>query len=137
IGPPLDVRRGDDVDWAAFGDTVHAFLAADRRDDERSARRARARRLVAACDSGARMEAERLLEMGDALTAFADARWPAAHWRREVPIRVRVGAGEQARCVNGGMDLLLETERGFVVIDHKTYGNPDAAAIRAHAEQYL
>src|SRR5690606_35945742 len=55
IGPPLDVRRGDDVDWAAFGDTVHAFLAADRRDDERSARRARARRLVAACDSGARM----------------------------------------------------------------------------------
>jgi hypothetical protein len=45
--------------------------------------------------------------------------------------------GDAAQRVNGGIDLLLEMEDGYVVIDHKTYGNPDAEAVREHAEQYL
>jgi len=137
IGPALGVRHGSDVDWAAFGDTVHGFLAADRRDDDRALRLERARRLLVACTSGARLEEQDLLAMSDALATFVEARWPGAAWHREVPIRVRVGAGEQARRVNGGMDLLIETPSEFVVIDHKTYGNPDPGAVRAHSEQYL
>ena len=39
--------------------------------------------------------------------------------------------------MNGSIDLLLETDEAFVVIDHKTYGNPDEGAVRTHAEQYL
>jgi len=137
VGSPLPVQRAGTVDWAAFGTTVHGFLAADRHQDDPAVRLELARRLVQACGSGAILEAEALLGLGDALFAFANQRWPSAVWRREVPIRTRIGSGEAARRVNGGIDLLLETTDGYVVIDHKTYGNPDERAIREHAEQYL
>jgi ATP-dependent exoDNAse (exonuclease V) beta subunit len=137
VGAPLLVRREGNIDWAAFGDTVHGFLTADRVEDELSARRRRAQRLIAACTSGASVAAESLIAMSGALHAFVKERWPGAIWHRELPIRVCVGAGAAARRVNGEIDLLLETDAGYVVIDHKTYGNPDEAALREHAEQYL
>jgi ATP-dependent exoDNAse (exonuclease V) beta subunit len=46
-------------------------------------------------------------------------------------------ACRKARCSACGIDLLLETNDAYVVIDHKTYGNPDEAAVWKHAEQYL
>jgi ATP-dependent helicase/nuclease subunit A len=137
IGAPLAVRRSGEVDWGAFGDTVHGFLAADARADDERVRLERARRLLSACASGASVDAPSLLRLSDALAAFVEQRWPGALWHREVPIRVQIGEGETARRVNGSIDLLLETDEAFVVIDHKTYGNPDEAAVRRHAEQYL
>jgi ATP-dependent helicase/nuclease subunit A len=137
IGSPLAVRRSGDVDWGAFGNTVHGFLAADAPADEERVRLERARRLLAACASGASVDAPSLLQLSDALAAFVEQRWPGAIWHREVPIRVQIGEGETARRVNGSIDLLLETDEAYVVIDHKTYGNPDEGAVRRHAEQYL
>jgi ATP-dependent helicase/nuclease subunit A len=137
IAPSLRVQWSGSLDRAGFGDTVHGFLAADRVEHELDLRRQRARRLLDACDSGASVEPDALIGLSDALHAFVQRRWPGAVWHREIPIRVRVGVGDAARRVNGGIDLLLETEDGYVVIDHKTYGNPDPAAVRAHAEQYL
>jgi ATP-dependent exoDNAse (exonuclease V) beta subunit len=131
------VQRTGTVDWAAFGNTIHGFLSADRVGDEPSARRRRAQRLLAACASGASLDAESLLALSDALLAFVDSRWPGALWHRELPIRVAIGSGAAARRVNGEIDLLLETEAGYIVIDHKTYGNPVEAAVREHAERYL
>jgi len=136
IGTPVSVRRSGDVDWGAFGDTVHGFLAADR-CDEPAVRLERATRLLQACSSGASLEPESLIGLSDALLAFVEKRWPGAVWHREVPIRVRIGSGDTARRVNGGIDLLLETTDGYVVIDHKTYGNPGETAVREHAAQYL
>jgi ATP-dependent helicase/nuclease subunit A len=137
VGAPLSVRRAGNVDWAAFGNTVHGFLTADLGEDEMSARLRRAQRLLAACTSGASVDAESLIAMSNALRTFVDERWPGAVWHREVPIRVGVGSGDAARRVNGEIDLLLETEAGYVVIDHKTYGNPGEVAVRVQAEQYL
>ncbi|MEO8177852.1 MAG: UvrD-helicase domain-containing protein [Deltaproteobacteria bacterium] len=137
VGAPLSVQRTGTVDWAAFGNTIHGFLSADRCGDERSARRRSAQRLLTACVSGASLDAESLLALSDALVAFVDSRWPGALWQREIPIRARIGSGAAARRVNGEIDLLLETAAGYVVIDHKTYGNPDEAAVREHAERYL
>src|SRR6185503_5364996 len=58
LGPPLSVQRSGDVDWAAFGDTVHGFLAADRRESDLGTRLECARRLLEACSSGARLAPE-------------------------------------------------------------------------------
>ncbi|HEU4578247.1 MAG TPA: UvrD-helicase domain-containing protein [Polyangiaceae bacterium] len=137
LGSPLAVQRSGTVDWAAFGTTVHAFLAADRHQDMPAVRLERARRLLHACDSGATVEPAALIAMGDALHGFVDQRWPSAVWHREVPVRARVGTGATARRVNGTIDLLLETDSGYVVIDHKTFGDPREQAIRAEAEGYL
>ena len=93
--------------------------------------------MAQACASGAALQPEALLAMADALYAFAGQRWPGAIWHREVPVRVRMGAGGDARRVNGTIDLLLETPEAYVVIDHKTFGDPREAALRAEAEKYL
>jgi ATP-dependent exoDNAse (exonuclease V) beta subunit len=137
VGAPLPVQRQGNVDWAAFGNTVHGFLAADRGQDVLEARTERAQRLLGACASGASLTAESLIRMSDALNAFVHERWPGATWQREIPIRVRFASLEAARQVRGEIDLLLETDEGFIVIDHKTHGNPSEAAVREHAEQYL
>lgn len=137
VGTPLTVRRQGNVDWAAFGNTVHGFLTADRGEQQISARRERAQGLLDACASGASVDAEALMALSDALRAFVEPRWPAALWHCEIPIRAHIGSGDAARRINGEIDLLLEADAGYVVIDHKTYGNPDEAAVRQHAEQYL
>jgi ATP-dependent exoDNAse (exonuclease V) beta subunit len=137
VGSPLAVQRSGTVNWAAFGNTVHAFFAADRHQDVPAVRLERAWRLLQACDSGATVAPAALIAMGDALHGFVDQRWPNAVWHREVPVRVRVGTGGTARRVNGTIDLLLETESGYVVIDHKTFGDPREQAVRAEAEGYL
>ncbi len=137
VGSALPVQRAGSVDWAAFGTTVHGFLAADRPQDVPAVRRERAARLAQSCASGASISPEALIAMANAFHDFAAQRWPGARWQREVPVRVRIGAGDAARRVSGTMDLLLETADGYVVIDHKTFGDPGEAAIRAEAEKYL
>jgi ATP-dependent exoDNAse (exonuclease V) beta subunit len=153
VGAALPVQRtSQHVDWAAFGDTLHGFLTADRGGDESDdtdldtdlntdlntdLRQKRAERLLDACASGATLPASSLMAMSDALCAFVHQRWPGAIWHRELPIRVCLGSAGNARQVRGEIDLLLETDAGYVVLDHKTYGNPDEAAVREHAEQYL
>lgn len=133
VGPPLRVARQGTVDWAAFGNTVHAFLTADRGQQEPSTRHAVAHRL--------RLRSECRCRVTDRherrLAPLCRRKWPGAIWHREIPIRVRIGSGDSARRVNGEIDLLLETDTGYVVIDHKTYGNPDETAVRQHAERYL
>jgi ATP-dependent helicase/nuclease subunit A len=116
---------------------VHAFLAADRVNHHHDVRLERGRRLLDACRSGARLQPESLLGASDALSAFVATRWPAAIWHREISIRVRVGSDGAERRLSGSIDLLIETDAGFVVIDHKTFGNPTEQAVRERAEQYL
>jgi ATP-dependent exoDNAse (exonuclease V) beta subunit len=125
------------VDWAGFGVTVHAFLAADRRQDEPSARLGRAQRLLQAGASGATLEPQALIAMADALYRFVEGRWPTAVWHRELPVRAPMGVGSETRRVTGTSDLLLETDKAYVVIDHKSFGNPEEGALRAEAEKYL
>jgi ATP-dependent exoDNAse (exonuclease V) beta subunit len=136
VGSPPSVQRSGPVDWAAFGTTVHAIFAADRHQDVPAVRLERAARILQACGSGAMLEPQAMIAMSDALHEFIERRWPHAVWHREVPVRVRVGAGGEARRVTGTIDLLLEAADGYVIIDHKTFGNPQDEAIRSEAEKY-
>jgi ATP-dependent helicase/nuclease subunit A len=64
----------------------------------------------------------------DRLHHFVTERWPRARWRREVPI---FGCLNNQQ-VSGRIDLLIETDEGCVILDHKTFpGAPDTWAEKA------
>lgn len=120
-----------------LGNAVHAFLAADIEGLAAGERLARAKGLVEGWGLAGIVRAESLVKAGDALRAWVESKWPGATWRREIPIEGVVTTEHGERRVNGIIDLLLETETGLVLVDHKTYPNPSPAAWRAKCETFI
>lgn len=120
-----------------LGNAVHAFLAADIEGLAAGERLARAKGLVEGWGLAGIVRAESLVKAGDALRAWVESKWPSATWRREIPIEGVVTTEHGARRVNGIIDLLLETETGLVLVDHKTYPNPSPAAWRSKCETFI
>jgi len=61
---------------------------------------------------------EALLQTGERLDNFIQKRWPQAVCHREIPVAYRTDAGT---IVSGYIDLLLEMEEGYIIIDHKSF----------------
>jgi ATP-dependent exoDNAse (exonuclease V) beta subunit len=129
------VALRDGTDMGPLGDAVHAFLAADRRSGDREAVAAR---LLAAFGVAGAVAPGSLVRASDALSAFLEARFPGATWRREWPVRARLGDRGHARLLQGEVDLFLERPDGFVLVDHKSFPGDDRerdARVVAHAAQ--
>lgn len=123
---------GDEAyDYDALGNAVHAFLAADVDGLAKEQRLARAKRLVEAHALTGVIRAESLVEAGDRLRAWVESRWPGAKWHREIPVDAFVTSEHGEQRVRGIIDLLLEIERGYVVVDHKTFPGTTEASWRA------
>jgi ATP-dependent exoDNAse (exonuclease V) beta subunit len=127
----LRARAGD---AGAVGDAIHAFLAADD-GRERERRLVVASRLLSAHGVTGALAPETLLDVSDALRTFLEARYPAATWLREWPIRARLD-GAPPRLVSGEVDLLLELPDGFVLVDHKSFPGAEAERDRRIAEEW-
>ncbi len=107
--------------WDQVGSALHRFLAADPFEGTGEERAALARRVLARDGLEAAFEAVHLVSASDALRAFVNRRWPGARWHREVPVCARLDASDGTRCIQGVIDLLIETSRGVVVVDHKSF----------------
>jgi ATP-dependent helicase/nuclease subunit A len=120
--PPETVVIGQRIplfgvpEMRTVGDCVHAFLTVDNTDLELDVRLELASKVVAGYNLDS-LSKEALPVMTDRLLKFISASYPDAEIRSEVPIAGRL----LARRVKGTIDMLLETEAGFVVIDHKTF----------------
>lgn len=117
----LPFRTPSNASWDQVGTALHAFLAADRVELPKDQRIELSRRLLAQHGLHRAFDAEPLVCASDALHDFVQSRWPNARWRREVPIRAVVETEHGLRCIQGVIDLLLETTQGTVVIDHKSF----------------
>jgi ATP-dependent helicase/nuclease subunit A len=116
------VRLGDRLalsgkpDMAALGEACHRFFAAD--DPELGPE---PRLQLAAANllkwGAPQLAAADLVLAGDRLTAFLSARFPEGQIRREWPVHAAVG--EQV--VDGRLDLLVELEAGYIIVDHKSF----------------
>lgn len=125
----------DVKDMGALGDAIHAFLAADRGTGDREAVAAR---LLAAWGAAGEVAPASLVRASNALRGFLDARYPDAEWRREWPVRARFLDRGEPRLLQGEVDLFLEREDGFVLVDHKSFPGGDRerdARVVAHAAQ--
>ncbi|MBX3226493.1 MAG: UvrD-helicase domain-containing protein [Labilithrix sp.] len=133
-GIPLDAPTRD---YDVLGQAVHGFLATDVPGLAPAERLTRAARLLDGWRMAAHLRAESLLVAGDALRAWVDRRWPGARWRRELPIEGPVPSEHGERWLSGIIDLLLETEEGYVLVDHKSFPAPHEAAWRAKCVAFV
>lgn len=118
LGPRIPLTGT--ADMQRVGDAVHAILAADDPSGPQKARIALARDVLARW-SVTQVDPTAVIAGADRLEAFNAARWPGARIRREVPVFARI----DGQLVSGRIDLLVETEDGFAVIDHKSFpGGP-------------
>ncbi len=125
LGPRLPLRGAPDM--RTFGEAIHAILAADRPNEERTMRQRRAQAILDRWN-GIQVDASDVLAASERLSAQIAGRWPGARMHREVPVTAR--AGEQL--IRGRIDLLVEHDGGFAIIDHKSFpGSRDAWEERA------
>ncbi len=129
IGARIPAALGDEEEVRRFGDAVHAFLAADRPTLPTAEREALAREILRRFEVSGTIEAPRLREISDRLICWIDSSWPGSVLRREWPLLHRLPSGTVLR---GIADLVVETEGGVVLIDHKTFpGDRQRAVARA------
>ena len=131
---PID---GNVAAYDKLGDAVHAFFASDLPGASAAQRVERAGRLLASSELVGVVRPEALLEASDRLRTFVDERWPGAVWHREVAIDTHVASADGRRRVVGIIDLLLETDDGYVVFDHKTFPGRSEASWRAKVVELL
>lgn len=117
----MPFARPTTATWDQIGSALHSFLAADPFDGSGSARTDLAGKILAREGLEGAFQAVDLVSASNALRAFVSRRWPDARWHREVPICARIKSPSGARCIQGVIDLLLETPQGVVVVDHKSY----------------
>jgi ATP-dependent exoDNAse (exonuclease V) beta subunit len=114
IGGRLPIAGSPDM--AILGEAVHRFLSADDPDWDTERRTGLAREILRRWHV-VELDGTALIEASDRLLAFLNDRYPAHRRYREYPVHGRVGLQR----VSGRIDLLVETDDGFVIIDHKTF----------------
>lgn len=119
-------RLSGAADMARVGEGVHAYLAADRPEMTPDDRFALASTVISSWGLSPVLAPRSLVRAGDSLRAWVEGRWPGAVWRREWPVFMRLDGGQMMR---GACDLVLETDDGLVVIDHKSFPGSEAEAV--------
>ena len=126
---PIAIAIGDEDEMRRFGEAVHSFLAADRPTLPATERDALAREVLERFGVTGAVEASQLPKATDRLAEWIAAMWPGATWRREWPLLHKLSEGTVLR---GVADLVLETDAGLVLLDHKSFpGNREQATARA------
>jgi ATP-dependent helicase/nuclease subunit A len=122
IGIAETVRLGNRIvlvghpDLQALGEAFHRFLAADDPSGDRPRRTAMAATLLDAWGMPA-VRPEELVMVSDRFHAFLAERFGGAPRMREWPVHVESGL----QVVSGRLDLLIEVEDGFAIVDHKSF----------------
>lgn len=122
VAPPETLVIGERIpltgipEMRSVGDCVHAFLAVDNRLADLNSRLELASRVMAGFEVEC-IPKEALPVMTDRLFVYLTENHPDAEVRMEMPVSGRLAT----RRVKGTIDMILETEAGFVIIDHKTF----------------
>ena len=105
-------------DEAHLGDALHAVLAAEMIHPGHADREATAAGILKGYDLQSIVEVSDVLAMVDRFKKWASERFRPKSVLVEVPFEFVNEAGQR---VAGFMDLLLETEAGWILVDHKTF----------------
>lgn len=106
------------VDEASLGNALHAFLAFDLMNPENNARLEVSRRLLANHGLDDNLSAEDVVSCATRFRREIEERFQPKQIQVEVPFR-HINASGQV--ITGFIDLLIETDQGWVVIDHKSF----------------
>lgn len=116
-------------DMSDVGNAIHGFLAADRADCPSARRLVLAGEILQRYGVAGALAPEAVIVAADSLEQWIKAKWPGAPRHREWPVMMRL---EDGSTLKGTADLVLETDGGYVIIDHKAFpGNREQAIARA------
>ncbi|NMB74333.1 MAG: UvrD-helicase domain-containing protein [Myxococcales bacterium] len=130
IGEPIQIKGGrKEINATDLGHAIHGFLAADRPGLASEDRQRMAEGLLSRWKVSGALTAADLVRAADALWAWINETFPGAKVHREIPIEHRLATGTVVR---GFCDLALETDAGWVIVDHKSFtDDPERARERA------
>lgn len=116
-------------DMQLLGEAIHTFLGADDPARDRIGRLGQASNILTRWQIAANINAESLIAASDRLHSWISITWQGAKWYREYPVTLQQNDGT---IMSGFIDLLLETNDRFIIIDHKSYpGNQEEARTKA------
>ena len=115
IGDRLSVAAG--VNWSVLGTAVHACLAASFTDSSFDFTETDTNRLLTAFGMQADIDAVALTRQVHSIRGWINSRWPGCKPLAETPLAAKLDNGQQ---IIGRIDLLLMTDKGIVVLDHKS-----------------
>ncbi len=123
------IERLGNHDAADFGNAMHGFLGADIHSDE-ATRISQAKDLLQAWDVEGAVAPEDMLKTSDRLKQFIQDNFAKGKVLAEWPIEMVLDNHQR---LSGWIDMLIELENGYVVIDHKSYSGGD---VETYVKQY-
>ncbi len=115
IGTRIMVDRN--VDWATLGEAVHACLAVYLSSEDVSLSTSDVTVILERMGVPNAVSPDALLGQLEAVRRWLKARWPNAKAAVEVPITRALKNGQ---VLTGRIDLLLKTDEGWILLDHKS-----------------
>jgi ATP-dependent exoDNAse (exonuclease V) beta subunit len=115
IGTRIKVHRN--CDPALLGDAVHACLAAYLISEKETFDATRVKAILDRMGAQQSVSPNDLLGQLAAVRLWLTTRWPKARVFVEVPVTQTLDAGQ---LMNGRIDLLLQTDQGWILLDHKS-----------------
>ncbi len=124
LGDRFQVKSGSNMEFV--GNAMHAFLAADRETYIEDERHRIAKDLLLRHGVETSINAKEVIVAADRLWEWIRETYPGAALFREWPLQHRLATGT---IVSGTADLLIKTDEGFAVIDHKSFPGSLADAV--------
>ncbi len=119
IGSRVALKAG--IDMTALGNAIHACIATAFTDPGVTLDEPRVKRILDGFGLNGAVEPSALIGQVHALEAWISSRWRDCRRHAEVPIESILPSGQ---VMHGRIDLLLETQEGWVLLDHKANPAP-------------
>lgn len=122
---PLQGRPDD----ALLGDALHAILAASCRNPGTTSSKTSFEKILKNHGMNTHLDHQQVAMAVERFQDWVTKTWAPKTWRVETPFHFHNEAGQR---VTGFIDLLLETDLGWIIIDHKSFpGNRSRWASKA------
>ena len=129
VGEKIQIGSGMGVTVFArpsdLGDCIHAYMAVAVPSKDESDELAKG--VITRWQLADVIDADRLVQAGKHLRELIEKKWTGAIVHTEVPMSVTLPTGQVSE---GFIDMLLETESGYVIIDHKMLRSLDEGKVK-------
>lgn len=116
-----------------LGNALHACIAFDWINPDLADRRTRISEILALWGMAAHVDSDAVMSGVDAFRAWCYSRWQIRRALVEYPFARTLANGQR---LSGRLDLLLDTDDGWVIVDHKSNPSP-RDKLAALATEYL
>lgn len=115
IGERIPVAKG--ADMSVLGTAIHACIGLSFTDRNVSLPDGEVEKILSGFGVSEYLSPTAVLRQVNAFHEWAKSRWPGGHPHAEIAVQSKLSTGQ---VLNGRIDLLLETDDGWILIDHKS-----------------